>query len=197
MKSKKILASGIAITAMLTAACTQVQTKPVASDNLNTYSAIVTADESFHPKANDTFVWYDELVLTDENDTVQSRKATKRFVEKTIEDEVRLKQYKFTDKASQADYMIGAAVILDDSEMSQKISNFVEIFPSLRESINHYNDGTILVVITRPGDMSQSKILWRGAIQAYVAGEEVSLEQRQIRTQAFIKQLMASLPTGE
>ena len=197
MKSKKILATGIAITAMLTAACTQVQTKPVASDNLNTYSAIVTADESFHPKANDTFVWYDELVLADENETVQSPKETKRFVEKLIEDEVRLKHYQFTDKASQANYMIGAAVILDNSEMSQKISNFVEIFPSLRQSINQYNEGTVLVVIARPGDMSQSKILWRGAIQAYVAGEEMSLEQRQLRTQAFIKQLMNGLPTGK
>ncbi|MBL4798348.1 MAG: DUF4136 domain-containing protein [Oleispira sp.] len=197
MKSNKILASGIVITAMLTAACTQVQTKPVASDNLNTYSAIVTADESFHPKANDTFVWYDELVLADENDTVQSPKKTKRFVEKLIEDEVRLKHYQFTDKASQANYMIGAAVILDNSEMSQKISNFVEIFPSLRQSINQYNEGTLLVVIARPGDMSKSKILWRGAIQAYVAGEEMSLEQRQLRTQAFIKQLMNSLPTGK
>ena len=197
MKSKKILATGIAITAMLTAACTQVQTKPVASDNLNTYSAIVTADESFHPKANETFVWYDELVLADENDTVQSPQKTKRFVETLIEDEVRLKHYQFTDKASQANYMIGAAVILDNSEMSQKISNFVEIFPSLRQSINQYNEGTLLVVIARPGDMSQSKILWRGAIQAYVAGEEMSLEQRQLRTQAFIKQLMNGLPTGK
>ena len=197
MKSNKILASGIVITAMLTAACTQVQTKPVASDNLNTYSAIVTADESFHPKANDVFVWYDEIVLADENDTVQSPTETKRFVEKLIEDEVRLKHYQFTDKASQANYMIGAAVILDNSEMSQKISNFVEIFPSLRQSINQYNEGTLLVVIARPGDMSKSKILWRGAIQAYVAGEEMSLEQRQLRTQAFIKQLMNSLPTGK
>lgn len=192
-----MLATGIAIAALLTTACTQVKTQPAASDNLNAYSAVVTADESFSPKANDTFVWYDEVILADENHTVKSPKATKRFVETLIEDEVRLKQYQFTDKASKADYMIGAAVILDNSEMSQQISNFVEIFPSLRESINHYNEGTILVVITRPGDIRQNKILWRGAVQAYVAGEEISVEQRQMRTQAFVKQLMDSLPLGK
>jgi len=56
MKSKTIIATVVALTAMLTTACTQVQTQPAAKSNINTYSAVVTADESFKPKANDTFV---------------------------------------------------------------------------------------------------------------------------------------------
>lgn len=197
MKSKNIIATGIALTAMFTAACTQVQTQPIANDNINTYSAVVTADESFKPKANDAFVWYNELFLADENATVQSPNASKRFIENQIEAEIGSKNYTITEDVAQADYMVGAAVILDNSDVSQQISNFVEVFPSLGSSANHYNEGTILVVITKPGNIQQNKILWRGAIQAYVVDEELSQEQRQLRVQAFIKQLMNSLPVGK
>ncbi len=197
MKSKNIIATGIALTAILTTACTQVQTQSIANNNLHTYSAVVTADESFKPKANDTFVWYDELFLADEDSTVQSPSASKRFIENQIEKEISLKNYNITEDVSQADYMVGAAVILDNSDMSQQISNFVKVFPSLGSSANHYNEGTILVVITKPGNILQNKILWRGAIQAYVVDEELTQEQRQSRVQAFIKQLMNSLPVGK
>lgn len=197
MKSKTIIATVVALTAMLTTACTQVQTQPAAKSNINTYSAVVTADESFKPKANDTFVWYKELFLADENATVQSPTASKRFIEDQIEKEISLKNYTVTEDVAQADYMVGAAVILDNSDVSQNISNFVEVFPSLGSSANHYNEGTILVVITKPGKIQQNKILWRGAIQAYVVDEELTQEQRQLRVQAFIKQLMNSLPVGK
>mgnify|MGYP002700514768 FL=1 len=197
MKSKSIIATSIALTAMLTTACTQVQTQPVANNNMNTYSAVVTADESFKPKANDAFVWYKELLIADENATIQSPSASKRFVENQIEKEISSKNYTITEDVAQADYMVGAAVILDNSDMSQQISNFVEVFPSLGSSANHYNEGTILVVITKPGNIQKNKILWRGAIQAYVVDEELTQEQRQLRVQAFIKQLMNSLPVGK
>lgn len=197
MERKKMIFGFITALAMMTTACTQMETKPAATDNRNAYSAVVTADESFSPKANDAFVWYDELLLTDEEHTVKSPAAAKRFIGNQIETEIRLKKYNITNKVAEADYMIGAAVILDNSEMSQQVSNFVEVFPGIRDSIGHYKEGTILVVITKPGAMKQNKILWRGAIQAYIVGEELTKEERQLRIQAFIKQLMASFPVGE
>ncbi|MFT5451917.1 MAG: hypothetical protein ACI9N9_001403 [Enterobacterales bacterium] len=197
MESKKMISVFIAALALMTTACTQVETKPAATDNLNAYSAVVTADEYFKPKANDKFVWYNEPLLTDEDHTVKSPAATKRFVENQIEAQIRLKKYNITEQASDADYMIGAAIILDNSEMSQQVSNFVKVFPGIKDSINHYKEGTILVVITRPGDIRENKILWRGAIQAYMVGEELTKEERQLRVQAFIKQLMNSFPIGE
>lgn len=197
MESKKIRSIFIAALAMITSACTQVETKPVATDNRNAYSAVVTADESFSPKANDTFIWHNKPLLTDEDHLVSSPATAKQFVSNQIDAEIRLKKYMITDNMAEADYMIGAAVILDNSKMSQKVSNFVEVFPGIRDSIGHYKEGTLLVVITKPGDIQENKILWRGAIQAYIIGEELSEEERQLRTRAFIKQLMASFPVGE
>ena len=187
----------IATLALMTTACTQVEIKPAETTNLNAYSAVVTADESFKPKANDKFVWYDELLLTDEDHTIKAPAAAKRFIENQIEAEIRLKKYNITEQVTDADYMIGAAVILDNSEMSQQVSKFVKVFPGIRDSIGNYKEGTILVVITRPGDITRNQILWRGAIQAYIVGEELTQEERQLRVQAFIQQLMGSFPVGE
>jgi exopolysaccharide biosynthesis protein len=197
MKSKKMISVFIAALALMTTACTQIETKPAVTDNLNAYSAVVTADEDFKPKANDKFVWYNELLLADQDHTVKSPAATKRFIENQIEAAVRSKKYNITEQVADADYMIGAAVILDNSEMSQQVSNFVQVFPGIRDSIGHYKEGTILVVITKPGDIRHSKILWRGAIQAYVLGEKLTDQERQLRVQAFIQQLMNSFPVGE
>ena len=183
--------------AMMTTACTQIETKPAVTDNLNAYSAIVTADEDFNPKVNDKFVWYDELLLTDQDKTVEHPAAAKRFIEHQIEEQIQLKQYNMTETIADADYMIGAAVILDDSEMSHKVSNFVKVFPGIQDSIGHYKEGTILIVITKPGNIRHNKILWRGAIQAYIVTEELTQEERQLRVQAFINQLMSSFPVGE
>lgn len=194
MNKKYILSLVISVSALLSVACSQVQTTE--RDHPNAYSAVATTDESFSPKANDKFVWYNEVLINHENTEIDHIEGTKRFIEATIEDEVKLKNYTITQDDSIADYMIGAAVILDDSKESQQISNFVKVFPEIGPSINHYKEGTVIVVITKPGDIRKSKILWRGAIQTYILGEELTSEQRQVRVKAFIKQLMSSLPLG-
>jgi hypothetical protein len=196
MKSNHLLFVLIAAVAWLTSACTPLETKTAMKDDINTYFSAVTANDRFKPKANDTFVWYHEPLLSDQNQTVASPKATKRFIEKQIEAELLLKKYEMTDSMMDADYMIGAAIILDDSEMSQQISNFVKVFPGIRHSISDYKEGSLLVVITKPGDMSDDEILWRGAIQAYIVDDQLSKEESQLRVQSFIKQLMKSLPEG-
>lgn len=196
MKSNHFMFVLIAAMAWLTSACTPFETKTAVKDDINTYFSAVTANDRFKPKANDTFVWYHEPLLTDQNQTVESPTATKRFIEKHIEAEVRLKKYDMTDSLADADYMIGAAIILDDSEISQQISNFVKVFPGIRHSIRDYKEGSLLVVIAKPGDISDNEILWRGAIQAYLVNDELSKEEKQLRVQSFIKQLMKALPEG-
>lgn len=195
MNHKQLFSIFIIASAVLTTACSQVQT--VSTENPNAYSAVSTADESFAPKANDKFVWYNEVLIKDNNADLQEVEAAKKFIENTVEEEVRLKNYIITEDVDAADYMVGAAVILDNSKESQQISKFVKVFPEIAASINNYKEGTIIVVITKPGDIRKNKILWRGAIQTYVIGEELTKEEREVRGQAFIKQLMSSLPLGK
>lgn len=195
MKHTHIFSIFITAIALMTTACSQVQTQN--ADNPNAYSAVSSADESFKPKAQDKFVWYKEVLIQHDNTEIDQLEGTKRFIENTIKNEVQLKNYTITEDVASADYMIGSAVILDNSKESQQISNFVKVFPEIGASISNYKEGTMIVVITKPGDIRKSKILWRGAIQTYVIGEELTDEQRQVRVRAFIKQLMSSLPLGE
>ena len=66
----------------------------------------------------------------------------------------------------------------------------------LASSINNYQEGTLLVAISKHSQ-AQPELMWEGAIQAYVIGEDLPPEERNQRLKLMIKRLMSGLPQAD
>ena len=71
------------------------------------------------------------------------------------------------------------------------VAPYFKAYPQIAKSINDYKDATLLVAISRQGS---ARLMWEGAIQAYVVGEDLRPEERNQRLKLMIKRLMTGLP---
>ena len=158
------------------------------------FSAITSKDPYFKPRAAEQFAWYGEPIVADKHSITKVTPQARQFIKHSIEAQLQAKGFGITTLPSQADYLVSAAIILDKSGSNQELNAFVSAFPGLGTSMNYQEEGMLMVLITRPGSTRNSPILWRGVIQAYVVGEELSPQMRESRLRAYITHLMSSIP---
>ncbi len=158
------------------------------------FSAVTRVDPNFRPDAGANLIWFSDLIVQDENSAVKATADQIALITQTIESQFIRKRYQFTNDIEQADYMVAAAVIMDDSPESQQITELVQIFPGLAGAVNDLDQGTLLVVISPPTDPRTAPLLWRGAIQVFLVSEALSPEMRNSRLQSFTARLIAAVP---
>jgi len=163
-------------------------------DDARRFSAVTRTDPSFRPEVGDNLVWFSDLIVQDENADIQATPAQVALIQATIESQLIQKKYRFTENVDQAQYMVAAAIVMDDSDQSQEINDLVQIFPGLSGTINDLEQGTLLVVIFPPSDPRTAPLLWRGAIQVYVVGEALPEAMRMDRLRSLATRLMSAVP---
>lgn len=164
------------------------------------YSEISVLNPNFKPRTGDTFAWYSPIIWSTE--IIPESPELRQFLTQLLEEQVVSKGYRMVEDQSQADYIIGAAIVDGKSERSQEINNFFRLFPSLGDSESGLRESEALVGVIRQGDQELVKAgaggshltLWRASIKAYVLGEKVSDDLREQRYRFFAQKLMSNLP---
>ncbi|NKB34887.1 MAG: hypothetical protein GKR91_17465 [Pseudomonadales bacterium] len=158
------------------------------------FSAVTRIDPNFNPERGSQLVWFSDLIVQDSSAGLQATAQQVSVIQGTIESQLMRKYYRFTENRDDADYMVAAALVMDDSVQSQEITDLVQIFPGLANAFNDLESGTLLVVITAPTDPRTAPLLWRGAIQAYTVGEALPDQMRLDRLRSFTARLIDAVP---
>ena len=156
------------------------------------FSAVSIANPNFKPQTGDSFAWYSSVYVGDSlsgtNVTDDAKKAITKLISNYIDDA----GYKMVSTTQEATYLISAMVVVGDRKI-QDVAPYFKAYPHLAKSINNYQDGTLLVAIGRHNKGTAS-LMWEGAIQAYVVGEDLSEQQRVKRLKHLIDRLMNGVP---
>ena len=83
-----------------------------------------------------------------------------------------------------------AAVILGDSEQGKAIKELARLYPELGANTVNLEKGTLMFGIAYP---ASRRLLWRSAIQAFIA-EDIALAEQQTRLQQIVASLLSNLP---
>jgi hypothetical protein len=158
------------------------------------FTVVTRIDPSFRPEIGDSLIWLSDLIVQDANSEVKATDAQAVFVKETIESLLLRKRYRLTEDEAQADYMVAAAVLMDNSSESQEITELVQIYPGLGDAFNDHEQGTLVMIIVAPDYTENSPILWRGAIQAYALGDALPEEFMLARLEGIVTRLVNAVP---
>jgi len=158
------------------------------------FTTISRVASEFQPQAQQSLVWYGDLIVEDQQSTSKITPENRQFIKQVIERQLRLRNYRFTQDPETADYVLGAALLLDNSPESKNIENFLQLHPMVGDTRGNYPRGTLMVALLKPGEISQQSVLWRGAIQAFNMGESLPSELNRPRIEAFIHKLIEAVP---
>lgn len=191
MKLTLIRHSFIALVLMLTISGCATKTVDLKYD-AGKFSAVVTSSPDLSPRKGSKISWEAPLYILDK--ALREGAASKGLgsLVSKINQELVNKGYVVNGAAQDADYRFHGAVYLGGRDNHQAAS-FMQLFPELSASIHDYEEGTLLLVLTQG---ETNRILWQGAIQVYVMGEDLSEQERQVRISRIVKRLMGEFPAA-
>ena len=111
-------------------------------------------------------------------------------VRASVERALSTKGYQFVGAGMGSDYQIIAAVLMGESERAAELQEIAQIDPVLVAASKDLDRGTLIVAMNHS---QSSKILWRGAVQAFLA-EGLTREESALRLDAAIDRLFRGLP---
>jgi len=163
------------------------------------YSVMSVTVPEFKPRHGEKIAWLSPLIWA--SDAVEKDPVAGAKVLQLISGELTRRGYQMVSEHHQADYIIGAAIVDGDSERSEELRNFFQLFPSIGTSGSKFDKSIFYVGLINSEDQVllntpgvQPVVLWRSSIKAYVLGDKLEPELRKQRMQAFIHRLMASFP---
>jgi len=185
--------STLTLLALLAGCSSPPQTGQVHND-AHRFTAVSRKAPEFKPRAQQRLIWYGDLIVEDQQSSTKITAENRQFIKQTLEQQLRLHNYRFTQDPETADYVVGAALLLDNSPESRNIENFLQLHPMVGSALGRYPTGTLMVAILKPGEINQQSVLWRGAIQAFNMGESLPSEINRARIEEFITRLIDSVP---
>ncbi len=182
-----------------TSAC--VTEPAVESRQAREFSEVAVLSGDFEPRRGDRFAWYSPIIWA--SDALPETTELRTLLMQLVEAELKEKGYQVVGDVSEADYVIGAAVVDKDNQAGETVRHFFNLFPSIKGSRN-LPESMALIGVIRPEDVERipqlntgnSIALWRAAIIANVLGDQVSTEARAARFKTLTQRLMKSLPRG-
>ncbi len=152
-------------------------------------SAVSTAREGFALEQGATFGWRENIILAQDVNISSDNGFLVDDVKFIIETELSKLGMVFVDPMDSR-YAIVAAVLIGDSDEGKALSDLTKLYPTLG-AVEEHETGTLLIGISRPGN---SILLWRGAIQVFLAGEHYSNDEKLARFQPLVQDLMSTIP---
>lgn len=191
----------IMIIAVFLSACTTVSNEPLKKNYDNSFSSVVAKDSKFKPLASQVFSWKQDIILVNEESSIEVTPDIIAHIGSSIEQQLTLKNYRVQPASSKTDYYIAAAIILDESSDSKKITSLAKLYPGLSSSIYDNKKGNLIVMVfdktvETTDKLTERHILWKGSIQVFIAEESITLVQRKQRLNHFISSLMLKFPVG-
>jgi len=181
----------IALTNIVLTSCS-LKSNFLAKQEARKFSAAFVSNPDFHPLKGNTFAWYSDLyvddALSDIKISVQARNTIASYIADSIQDQ----KFQFLVDNQHADYLVSAMVVLGDKSI-QKAAPFFRAYPQIAESINQYKKGSLLVIVSEHKG-SSAKLMWQGAIQVYIVGDDLSDEERSRRLKGMVGRLIEGLP---
>jgi len=183
-----VVLAGIA-TLALACVTTTIEPGPLNAD-LARSAEIIVSGKGFYLPAGSTMSWRAEIIWHEGDENVASGNLSEADVQAAIERELTQKGYRFVRPEAGSDYKIVVAVLMGASERAAELQQIANIDPVLVAASKDLDRGTLIVAINH----SQSpKILWRGAVQAFLA-EGLTGEESGLRLDAAIRRLFRGLP---
>ena len=185
------------VLAIVTTGCAVSSREPTSQPVSDIYSAISFAGGSFNPVQGESFAWYAAPLWASAQNS--SRLVLGVELQNAINDNLRSKGYRVV--TAHADYMIGLAIVTEGGSRSDDINAFFSLFPQLAEDEAGYDKGRILAGVI-PGDSlsspqtgaTQSELLWRAAIEAYILDLEPESPESKERVAGLTGILLNSIP---
>jgi len=162
------------------------------SQDAGRFSAVSLSDQTFKPQEGEQFAWYTDIFVNDVKSEIKVNEQSKRHISDLISKSISDSGYQVINNILGADYLISAMVVLGNDN-NQQVAPYFKAFPQIAKSVNDYENGTLLITISRHSG-KYAKLMWEGAIQAYILGEELTEEQKAIRLEQIVKRLMEALP---
>lgn len=188
--------SALALLSFLPGCNSQPQPEQVISD-AHRFTTVSRVAPEFRPTAHQRLVWYGDLIVEDQQSSTKISAENRQFITQILEQQLRMRNYRFTQDPENADYVVGAALLLDDSPESRNIENFLQLHPMVSSAQGKYPTGTLMVAILSPGEINQQSVLWRGAVQAFDMGEQLPSEINRVRIEEFITRLIDTVPLAK
>lgn len=187
-----LVISALTIT-LLTSCVTVYEPLPLTSER--SYSAITSHSDVFKPRAGQSFAWFTDRVLSSGGEAEAAIPIhVRELIAESLEAGLIAKGFRVADNASEADFMIGAGILVNDSDHDKTMLKFMEVFPAIRETLAADQPASLLVAAGRQGDLKQHHLLWRGAVNAAVATDEMPHPERQRQIHQIVEALLAQFP---
>jgi len=157
-------------------------------------SAVSTVSPDFQPIKGQTVAWHSELVIAGKILDEKSDLQFKELITTSVTNAIAEKGYSIVSGKGNADYLIAAAIFMDDVDISE-ISSVI-MYPGLVKSVANLEKGSLLVTLGRY-DKNKMTLMWQGTVNAYVVGDSLSVADRSRRIENIVASLFRSLPRGE
>jgi len=162
------------------------------SKDAGRFSAVSLSNPSFKPRAGEQFAWYTDVFVNSAKSRITDSEQSKKLIADLVSKSITGAGYKVTQNILEADYLVSAMVVLGDDN-NEHAAPYFKVFPQIADSVNDYESGTLLITISRHSGQ-HARLMWEGAIQAYILGEELTEEQRAKRLKRIVNRLMETLP---
>ncbi|MFT5520347.1 MAG: hypothetical protein ACI9IA_000938 [Enterobacterales bacterium] len=171
--------------------CTTNQSTMKQPNSLSKTSSISVANSDITLKPGNSFKWRRDIIwIEGENLPDSVRNVDRNALSRLIEQQMTSKGYRIVAGQQESDYEIIAAVILGDSEQGKAIEELARLYPELGGNTVNLEKGTLMFGIAYPGSR---RLLWRSAIQAFIA-DDIALADQQKRLQQIVASLLSNLP---
>jgi hypothetical protein len=187
---------------ILLSACTGVGQEQNPVQVARTYSAVSFTDPGFTPEPGSSFAWYGSPVWSD-NGEWDSQGIFGRAFQRSVSLRLQSRGYNVVYGLSEADYLVGVAMILPGGTRSDDIRDYFRMFPQLPESSSGFDRGQIIVGVVPAHRVAEIEagsppnrraLLWRSAIEAYVLDLDPGSDESQQRIEGLSGILLESLP---
>lgn len=148
------------------------------------YSAISSSSEEFSPKKGEQFTWYKNgITWAISAHTPQHEKLGHQLLEEL---EIRLAKHglKRSSRAADADYVLGVAILDNQTSHTEEISSFFQLAPGLAAKKDSLNATVIVAAIENTPLLQSSNpnlirhnLIWRTAIETNVLKEATDQER--------------------
>ena len=166
------------------------------------YSAISSVSPSFSPKQGETFTWYDKGIIWSEPEQREPHAEMVAHLLSQLGGEIQERGLLMTNMKEEADYVIGVAIIDNQSAASDKITSFFQLTPGLAMDSNRPNATVVVALVeNKPWLLNpdnpwlKDSLLWRSAVEInLLAGSDLMTRKGRVDEMADV--LVSQLPSS-
>lgn len=131
--------------------------------------------------------WFSEIVLI-RSENVQPSLEIVAYIQEAIQAYLTDRGAQFVDNPKDADYLVGAAFVADNTLSKEEMAERFRLYPTLLSHRN-YETGTLVAGLLPPGG---GDARWRGAIQVYTKSVPDEVARQRVRTNVAL--LLDNIP---